>query len=132
MSKPATDEPWYAALPAPQTTPHSIPRTHLLSWLQKGKVAGRDFVLVDLRRTDYEVSPSIQERFLLPLRNTQVRLSIGECYAHIRTLAGRYHSRIHQSPCSVYLCYYSYAVYALLNGGSHHCYLVLLYVALLA
>lgn len=62
MLKSTADEPWYAALPAPQATAHSIPRTHLLSWLQRDKVAGKDFVLVDLRRTDYEVNPSIQDK----------------------------------------------------------------------
>ena len=30
-------------------------RETLLSWMQEGKVAGKDFVLVDLRRTDFEV-----------------------------------------------------------------------------
>lgn len=29
-------------------------RETLLSWMQEGKVAGKDFVLVDLRRTDFE------------------------------------------------------------------------------
>jgi hypothetical protein len=27
----------------------------LLSWIEKGKLAGKYFVLIDLRRTDFEV-----------------------------------------------------------------------------
>jgi hypothetical protein len=50
------EEPWYAPLPSPETAARSIPRSHLLSWLKKGKEAGKDFVLVDLRRTDHEVN----------------------------------------------------------------------------
>jgi arsenical-resistance protein 2 len=49
-------KPWYAAYPAPQITASSVTRETLLSWMKEGKRAGKDFVLVDLRRTDYEVS----------------------------------------------------------------------------
>lgn len=56
MSQFKAEEPWYAALPLPKTTARSIPRSHLLSWLKKDKEAGKDFVLVDLRRTDHEVN----------------------------------------------------------------------------
>jgi hypothetical protein len=33
----------------------SLPRQDLLRWIKEGKVAGRDFVLVDVRRVDLEV-----------------------------------------------------------------------------
>ena len=47
--------PWYAAYPTPKSTVSAITRGTLLSWMLNTKVAGKDFVLVDLRRTDYEV-----------------------------------------------------------------------------
>ena len=50
-----TERPWYAAYPAPQTSAPSITRETLLSWIKDGKRPGKDLVLVDLRRTDYEV-----------------------------------------------------------------------------
>ncbi|KAH7176080.1 Rhodanese-like domain-containing protein [Dactylonectria macrodidyma] len=48
--------PWYAAYPAPRhTQPGSLTREELLEMMKAGKsVAGRDFVLVDLRRNDHE------------------------------------------------------------------------------
>ena len=49
------EKPWHAAYPAPKTIASAISRETLLSWMLEGKVAGKDFVLVDLRRTDYEV-----------------------------------------------------------------------------
>ncbi|EHL03185.1 hypothetical protein M7I_0695 [Glarea lozoyensis 74030] len=48
------EKPWHAAYPAPKTTAAVITRDKLLSWLNQGLVAGVDFVLVDLRRTDFE------------------------------------------------------------------------------
>jgi len=53
------EKPWHAAYPAPKTTAAVITRESLLSWMLEGKVAGKDFVLVDLRRTDFEVRPSV-------------------------------------------------------------------------
>lgn len=47
--------PWHAAYPAPRGAAPSISREELLQWIREGKQAGKDFVLVDLRRTDYEV-----------------------------------------------------------------------------
>lgn len=52
-----TSPPWYAAYPAPRhLQPGCVTREELL-WMLKGgaNVAGRDFLLVDLRRADYEV-----------------------------------------------------------------------------
>lgn len=49
------EKPWYAAYPAPRATASVITRETILSWISNGKVVGRDLVLVDLRRMDYEV-----------------------------------------------------------------------------
>lgn len=61
----AVEKPWHAAYPAPKTTAAGLTRETLLSWMLEGKVAGKDFVLVDLRRTDFEVRSGglIQGRF---------------------------------------------------------------------
>ncbi|KAJ5611604.1 Rhodanese-like protein [Penicillium herquei] len=48
-------QPWHAVYPDPKTTAPSISRAEVLKWFREGKRAGRDFVLVDLRRTDSEV-----------------------------------------------------------------------------
>jgi arsenical-resistance protein 2 len=47
--------PWHAAYPAPRGAAPSISREELVQWIRDGKQAGKDFILVDLRRTDYEV-----------------------------------------------------------------------------
>ena len=54
-TKIAAEIPWHAAFPAPRNVAHSISREELLPWIQGDKQAGKDFVLVDLRRADYEV-----------------------------------------------------------------------------
>jgi hypothetical protein len=59
VGEPVAEKPWHAAYPAPGTTAAAITRETLLSWMLEGKVAGKDFVLVDLRRTDFEVCPSV-------------------------------------------------------------------------
>ena len=48
------EAPWHAAFPAPKSSPDSVQKEELLAWLQEGKQGGKDFVLVDLRRNDYE------------------------------------------------------------------------------
>lgn len=57
MAAPEADSPppWHAAYPAPKATPDALSRQELLQWFREGKQAGRDFVLVDVRRTDFEV-----------------------------------------------------------------------------
>jgi len=45
--------PWHAAFPNPQTVAGAVSQDQVLQWLQHGK---SDFVLIDLRRTDCEVS----------------------------------------------------------------------------
>jgi arsenical-resistance protein 2 len=59
LVEPAAERPWYAAYPAPKTTASAITRETLLSWMLEGKVAGKDFVLIDLRRMDHEVCPNV-------------------------------------------------------------------------
>lgn len=45
----------HVAYPTHSTIAGSISRLELLRWFQEGKRIGKDFVLVDLRRTDFEV-----------------------------------------------------------------------------
>ncbi|KXJ86163.1 Rhodanese-like domain-containing protein [Microdochium bolleyi] len=46
--------PWHAAFPAPKTTePGAVSREEMLELVKSG-TAGKDYVLVDLRRNDYE------------------------------------------------------------------------------
>ncbi|KAI1121327.1 Rhodanese-like domain-containing protein [Nemania abortiva] len=48
------EQPWHAAFPSPKTTePASLTREQVLDKLRTGAV-GRDFILVDVRRNDYE------------------------------------------------------------------------------
>jgi hypothetical protein len=55
-----SEQPWHAAFPAPKMTkPASLSREEVLDILQR-EVAGRDFVLVDVRRQDYEVRFSLR------------------------------------------------------------------------
>ncbi|KAL1967000.1 hypothetical protein VTN77DRAFT_3524 [Rasamsonia byssochlamydoides] len=47
--------PWHAAYPAPRNVAPLLSREELLRWFRDGsKRVGRDFVLVDLRRNDFE------------------------------------------------------------------------------
>jgi hypothetical protein len=48
--------PWYAAYPAPKSEVVTISREEVLEMLKSTPVEKRDFVLVDLRRNDFEVS----------------------------------------------------------------------------
>jgi len=49
--------PWYAAYPEPRNKqPGGMTKAEVLAMMEHGKVAGRDYVLVDLRRNDFEVS----------------------------------------------------------------------------
>ena len=49
------ESPWYAAYPSPKTAPASVHISELCQWLKDGKKAGKDFLLIDLRRNDFEV-----------------------------------------------------------------------------
>lgn len=52
------EQPWHASFPAPRTTePQVVKREDLLAMFKSGnRRAGRDFLLVDVRRNDHEVS----------------------------------------------------------------------------
>lgn len=47
--------PWHAAYPAPKIVASSISCPELLGWMKEGKKVGKDYILIDLRRTDFEV-----------------------------------------------------------------------------
>lgn len=51
----AAPEPWYAAYPAPKSEVVTISREEVLELLKTTPLEKRDFVLVDLRRNDFEV-----------------------------------------------------------------------------
>jgi arsenical-resistance protein 2 len=59
LTKMSAEIPWHASYPAPRTVAPSLPRQELLQWFREGKRAGTDFVLVDLRQTDFEVCRGI-------------------------------------------------------------------------
>lgn len=68
--EPGSIQPWHAAYPPPKNAqPASLTREELLQMMKAAdSVAKRDFVLVDLRRTDLVVS-----FFLLPVRRDRSR-----------------------------------------------------------
>ena len=50
-------QPWHAHYPPPKNLhPSSITPLELLDLIRAGQKAGKDFLLVDLRRNDHEVS----------------------------------------------------------------------------
>ena len=62
----ATDIPWHAAYPNPKKqNPTPITRQEVLSMLHSAEKPGRDFVLVDLRRSDHEVPTPLP---IIPLK----------------------------------------------------------------
>jgi hypothetical protein len=49
--------PWHAAYPAPRIAPATIRREDVLDMIkQSAETSSRDYVLIDLRRNDFEVS----------------------------------------------------------------------------
>jgi arsenical-resistance protein 2 len=54
----AAPAPWHAAYPAPKTEAATISREEVLALL-KNTEGQRDFILVDLRRTDFEVGDEL-------------------------------------------------------------------------
>lgn len=55
--EPGSQQPWHAAYPTPRNAqPGNLTREELIKMIKgSNRVAGRDFVLVDLRRNDHEV-----------------------------------------------------------------------------
>ncbi len=53
---PATDTPWHAGYPKPKNqSPATVTRQEILGMLRAAEKPQKDLVLIDLRRTDYEV-----------------------------------------------------------------------------
>jgi len=50
-----SDQPWYATYPKASSEPAGISRQEVLQLLKSNTAPGENFVLIDLRRTDYEV-----------------------------------------------------------------------------
>ena len=109
-------KPWHAAYPAPTTTqPGAVSREEMLELLGTG-VVGKDYVLVDLRRNDYEVRPTAEATHL-----SRHALSLEE-NNHLRTsrdggVSGRHHQDIHQPPSTVSASQHPRIVRALCRGG---------------
>lgn len=56
QGKSGAEKPWYASFPAPQSTADFISRERLLAMLRhEKKKPVREFLAIDLRRTDHEV-----------------------------------------------------------------------------
>ena len=65
LAPPTEEQPWHAAFPSPKSVATPVSREQMRDWLTEGKVPGKDFVLVDLRRNDYKVcllDPSLKMR----------------------------------------------------------------------
>lgn len=55
---PSDEAPWHAAYPEPRTKDlPKITREQLLERIKQGEKSGKGFVLIDVRRTDFEVCP---------------------------------------------------------------------------
>ena len=50
------EQPWYAAYPKARSEPKSITRQEVLQLLKRDTSPVKNFVIVDLRRSDYEAS----------------------------------------------------------------------------
>lgn len=46
---------WSEGLPEPRSVPSGISNEEVANLLKSPKVAGKDYIIVDLRRTDFEV-----------------------------------------------------------------------------
>jgi arsenical-resistance protein 2 len=58
MSSTDAAKPWHAAYPSPLgKTPAAMTRQEVLNMIKDSKnIAGKEYVLIDLRRTDHEVA----------------------------------------------------------------------------
>lgn len=85
MASTDTTTPWHAAYPPPRNkTPAAMMRQDVLEMVKdSNNIAGRDYVLVDLRRTDHEVSCHPRES--------------GRAVTNLSSHLGRYDSRVYQS-----------------------------------
>ncbi|KAG7289909.1 hypothetical protein NEMBOFW57_006286 [Staphylotrichum longicolle] len=74
--------PWYAAYPAPKSEVVTISREEVLALLKATPVEKRDFVLVDLRRNDFE-GGTIRGSINLPAQS--LPLTLPSVYALFKT-----------------------------------------------
>jgi arsenical-resistance protein 2 len=61
--------PWYEAYPEPSTKlPEQLSRDELLDWMHHGKQAGKDFLVIDVRKLDHTVCYPFEHclRLLIP------------------------------------------------------------------
>jgi hypothetical protein len=57
---PSNEPAWHASLPQPVSRPKNITAEELKALITKeGAVSGRDYIVVDVRRTDFEVRCSL-------------------------------------------------------------------------
>lgn len=96
--------PWHAAYPTPRTTPAIIRREDVLDMIkQSAETSSRDYILIDLRRNDYEVRKIDHFHTLLWKGLSK---------------AGRYHLRFNQPSCAEFVPYHPDSVHAL-QGRRH-------------
>lgn len=122
LVKKTEELPWHAAYPPPKTTAPVITRRSLLSWMLKGKIAGRDFVLIDLRRTDHMVCVVFRLCFLADdfalahfakAKKNQLRAQ-----AKSLTVEGRNHPWINQPASSISLLDNSFSICPIFDSQS--------------
>lgn len=89
----AAETPWYAAYPEPRSTDlKRITREDLLRRMKNGEKSGQKFVLVDVRRTDFEV--------WLRFRSST---SVSSMLNHIRVQGGTIEGAINLPAHSLYV-----------------------------
>lgn len=89
----AAETPWYAAYPEPRSTDlKRITREELLRRMKNGEKSGQKFVLVDVRRTDFEV--------WLRFRSST---SVSSMLNHIRVQGGTIEGAINLPAHSLYV-----------------------------
>lgn len=104
--------PWHEAYPAPQSEAAGISQSELLAMLEDGKEAGKDFVLVDLRRNDHAVGEAQAD----------------ECGWLTAHFPGRYDRRLDKSACAEFVFLYPGLVQAVQGCRNFQSYMVLRYV----
>lgn len=100
--RPATDTPWHSAYPQPKNqSPATVTRQKVLRMLQAAEEPRKDLVLVDLRRTDYEVSqPSINcRRVIWFLKSSRTKVHREEASA----VPSTYQRRVYTLPSRLYI-----------------------------
>ena len=52
---PVQSIPWYDAYPTPSTILPTVSREQVLAWINQGNIPGKDFVVIDVTRSDHTV-----------------------------------------------------------------------------